>query len=414
MDEQAAVAQQQAMYPLQQQAVQLANQSAQDEIAGKRRSLAISMIAPIQNEADPEKQAQLYATLRGMAERYDPTLKLPDAYDPMLGRALTASQIPAASQADLALKQRAMDIEQQKADQGNYEPIKGLYGETTGFMDKKRGTFVENGAAPMAAGTMPILGQDGNPVTGDGYLEAAKVSPSERALVKAIGEYRSPALTGRAATSGAGMRIMSLVEQAYPDFNANAYGAMKEWNTGKLGNTVRSLNVANDHLVTLSQYASALQNGDARALNSLSNVFKSQFGQTAPTNFEAAKRIVADEVVKAVIGAGGAVSDREEAQRVISAANSPEQLAGVIATYKQLMRGQLLGLQQQYATSTGRQDFLDRLSEKTRQEIFSEQRGGSQAVPSPAASMPKAGTVEDGYMFLGGDPADPKSWKAVK
>lgn len=31
---------------------------------------------------------------------------------------------------------------------------------------------------------------------------------------------------------------------------------------------------------------------------------------------------------------------------------------------------------------------------------------------SPAAQMPKKGTIKGGYVFLGGDPANPKSWKA--
>lgn len=38
-------------------------------------------------------------------------------------------------------------------------------------------------------------------------------------------------------------------------------------------------------------------------------------------------------------------------------------------------------------------------------------QGGGQA---PAASAPAVGTVEDGYRFLGGNPADPNSWQAVQ
>jgi len=133
--------------------------------------------------------------------------------------------------------------------------------------------------------------------------------------------------------------------------------AVKSFSDGKLGSTVRSFNVSISHLNTLDELADALHNGDAQAMNRASNYFKSQTGNPAPTNFEAAKKVVADEVVKAIVGTGGGVHDREEAARVIAAANSPAQLKGVIGTYKELMRGQLHGLQQQYEVSTGRKDF---------------------------------------------------------
>lgn len=72
---------------------QIQAQSAQDEMASKRRAMAVSLLNGIANEADPAKQAALYATLKPMAERYDTTLKLPDEYDPVLSKALVASQI---------------------------------------------------------------------------------------------------------------------------------------------------------------------------------------------------------------------------------------------------------------------------------------------------------------------------------
>jgi hypothetical protein len=133
--------------------------------------------------------------------------------------------------------------------------------------------------------------------------------------------------------------------------------ALKAFTSGKQGNSVRSFNVSLSHMDTLDQLADALHNGNAQAVNKLGNYFATQTGSPAPTNFDAAKKVVADEVVKAIVGSGGGVHDREEAARVIAAANSPAQLKGVISTYKELMRGQLHGLEQQYKASTGREDF---------------------------------------------------------
>lgn len=38
----------------------------------------------------------------------------------------------------------------------------------------------------------------------------------------------------------------------------------------------------------------------------------------------------------------------------------------------------------------------------------------AQTAPAPAPAGPQAGEVQDGYRFLGGDPADPNSWEAVQ
>lgn len=133
--------------------------------------------------------------------------------------------------------------------------------------------------------------------------------------------------------------------------------AVQEFTSGKLGNSVRSFNVGISHLDTLGTLADALDNKDTQAFNRIGNYFATQTGSTAPTSFNAAKKIVGDEIVKAIVGAGGGVHDREEAAKVIDAANSPAQLKAAISTYKELMIGQLGGLERQYQTSTGRTDF---------------------------------------------------------
>jgi hypothetical protein len=163
------------------------------------------------------------------------------------------------------------------------------------------------------------------------------------------------------------VRILGRAKEINPDFNAIDYHvaekAAKDFATGKPGNSVRSFNVALSHLDTLGNLATALDNGDTQLVNKVANAYATQTGAAAPVNFEAAKKIVGDEIVKAIVGSGGGVADREEAAKTISAASSPKQLAGVIGTYKELMRGQLGGLRQQYEQSTGRKDFDRFLSE---------------------------------------------------
>lgn len=168
--------------------------------------------------------------------------------------------------------------------------------------------------------------------------------------------------------------------------------------TGKQGNAVRSFNVAISHLDTLADLGKALGNNDVQALNSLKNKFKTQFGSEVPTDFNAAKRIVADEIVKAVTGAAGALGDREQAEQQINAAQSPQQLAGVIQTYKKLMAGQLQGLRQQYEQSTGRTDFDDLLSSNAKTELEAPSGGGGdilqQARDAIAQGAPRDKVIE--------------------
>lgn len=216
--------------------------------------------------------------------------------------------------------------------------------------------------------------------------------PAEiESTAQAIAAGKQAPLANMAQSTPRGMAIMGRVQQLNPDYNAQDYGtqvkAMKDFATGKNGNTVRSLNVAIDHLDTLSGLADAMHNGNLQAVNKVGNYIATQTGGAAPTNFAAAKKLVADEIVKAIVGSGGGVADRQEAAHAIDAANSPAQLQGVIQTYQKLMSGQLGGLRQQYEQSSGRKDFDRFLSEGAKKKLG----GGQSSVRSQADAILSGG-----------------------
>lgn len=128
----------------------------------------------------------------------------------------------------------------------------------------------------------------------------------------------------------------------------------------KNGNVVRSQNVLVDHLDTLDSAARALANNDVRAFNAMGNKLAKETGATAPTDFDGVKKIVGDELVKAIQGGAGAVFDRKEIQESLSSANSPAQLVSMVNRYKQLAKGQLQGLEKQYESQSGKKDFKER------------------------------------------------------
>lgn len=155
--------------------------------------------------------------------------------------------------------------------------------------------------------------------------------------------------------------------------------AVTAFDTGVQGNSIRSFNTAIYHLSTLNGLIDALNNGDVTAVNKMAQAVAKQTGKPAPTNFDAAKAIVGDEIVKAIVGGGGALADRENAQNQINKAESPEQLRGVIQTYKDLMGGQLRGLKKQYESSTDRKDFDKKLFPETIKQL-----GGDSGERGPA------------------------------
>jgi len=171
--------------------------------------------------------------------------------------------------------------------------------------------------------------------------------------------------------------------------NAAAAKAIKDFSTGKQGNSVRSFNTALEHINSLESLIPALDNGDVQIINKAKNAYAAATGKTAPTNFDATKKIVADEIVKAIIGGATALGDRDEAAKVINSQNSPAQLQGVIDHYKELMGGQLKGLEEQYKSSTGRNDFAQKYltghARKVRDELYAKTDSSS---PSTASLHP--------------------------
>ena len=180
---------------------------------------------------------------------------------------------------------------------------------------------------------------------------------------------------------------------------------------GKQGDTVRSFNVAVEHLDTLNHLIGALKNSDMLTFNKLANEIAKQTGQAAPTNFESARQIVTNEVTKATVGAQNALGDRQEIARTINVASSPEQLQGAIKNYQELMAGQLKGLGTQYYAGGGRKDFSRFLTPRTVEltggvprpagAVQTAIRGGPARMPTfgseaDAAAAAKAGKIKPG------------------
>jgi hypothetical protein len=218
------------------------------------------------------------------------------------------------------------------------------------------------------------------------YLQTGTLPPlgmgSKGAAARAQVLNRAAELSGTDAATSA-----SNIVQAKQDV-AGQTAAVKDFSSGLSARRVTANNTALNHLETMDKLANDLNNSDTRIVNAAGNVFARATGSAAPTSFDAAKQLVAAEVIKAVVQNGGGVTERQEAAENIKSANSPEQLKQVIATYRELLGGQLASLAQQYETGTGRKDFDKRLSPATRELLKKS---------TPAAAPANTG----GFKYLG-------------
>ena len=193
--------------------------------------------------------------------------------------------------------------------------------------------------------------------------------------------------------------IMAKVMRINPTYREADYGnaaaAERSWinPNGYGAKQLQAFNTVANHLETLDELSKAMQSENIPAANRAVNFFRTGLGHSEVTNFDAAKQAVSAEVVKAITGTGGALSDRQEAEAIFSAAKSPEQMAGAIQTVKQLIAGRLDTAKALYKAGT-RKDNFEELLPPVARSYFADylgQRDGTAPAVAPAAGSPKDG-----------------------
>lgn len=202
---------------------------------------------------------------------------------------------------------------------------------------------VKNLDAPKADKTADHPVYFNTTLTGDAFLKT--LSPVDQAHVKALNEGREPFPTAKMMASNPYYeRLADAVAQYNPDFDATAFSTRKNANTafttGIQGRQLLAFGSAVKHLETLGGLIDALDNKDVIQLNRFNNIWKKQTGQPEVTNFEAAKGIVAKEIMKSIVTGGGGVEERQELSHLMDAVKSTKQLRGVVDTYYELMKAQ--------------------------------------------------------------------------
>lgn len=280
-----------------------------------------------------------------------------------------------------------------------------LKGQTTGTYIQR--VIRQVGNDPVAAGGTagqkfdPALLPPGtdlktgiDPKTGrnEGFLLTRPVN--ERGLIKGLANYDiDPTAIGYRQKAG----VQAALATYDPTYRSDIFPVVKAteeaFSHGKQGDQVRFFNNSIQHMTTLQNYATAMQNGDTRALNALKNTVQTQLGFAAPNTFNALKDVVGQEIVKSIVPTGGGEIERQEVAKKLSAASSPAQLASLLEGYKELGGAQLRDLKIQYENGTfhKRNDFDDKLIPESRAELARIEKGTTAPSISAAATPPVPG-----------------------
>jgi hypothetical protein len=219
---------------------------------------------------------------------------------------------------------------------------------------------------------------------------ASPVAQMQNAYARAVMNYGN----ALAASRGVSREELTDIWQTAP--------RVGQFILGQPGQQIVSLGTAMRHLETLKDYEAAWQQakaGDTRPLNAIQAYIKTQWGSDAATNLNTVAHILGPEIIKA-IGVAGAGTDKDRADAVaqFTSSGSDSQVNGAIKATELLLRGQLIGKENQARAaglSEGRlQKMIGEKEYKTLQNLDQHYSGAKTTAPgTPAAPAAPAATA---------------------
>lgn len=184
-----------------------------------------------------------------------------------------------------------------------------------------------------------------------------------------------------------------------------------------IGKTEQSIAKVNEHLGTLQNAMTELNSGELRIANQAAQKLAKAWGRPEIVNAQTAVGAVSQEFHRVYVPTGGVEDERAEAASNIDPSSSPEQIKGAIATMKELMAGQAKAIYMISQTIQQGGDvaalnvpaaYITKISQLGPKAVSEEAQGGE------SSGGPSIGTVQDGYKFKGGNPADQSSWEKAE
>lgn len=250
------------------------------------------------------------------------------------------------------------------------------------------GRFIPMQQGQGAPGTV------GNP-TGDQFL--ATLDPPRAAQIKALAEGRMKFPAGFALKSPYWQQMISAVSQYDPSFDAVNYNSRAktrgDFTSGQSANNIMALNTAIQHLGSLSDAFSNLDNSSMPAYNKVSNWMGNELGNSKiQSNYQAVSTdstAVAHELAKVFRQSGMSEAEINDWQQKINPNSSPAQMQSTIKSAIDLMNGRLQALGARYNQGMGKTaDPLQLLTPKAQQTLGRLSGGQETGSQQTASNIP--------------------------
>ncbi len=293
--------------------------------------------------------------------------------------------------------------------------------EVPGVFDPTEGKFTPmKGAATSQAQSLP-----------SSIEELQKSDPAMASQVQAVLDGRVPYPTGSRLNPKQQM-LKELVTQIDPTFDATTSKTRAKFNM-EFGSTSPStvggqkilMGTALGHLGEVADSAAKLNNSNGfgwapagHLINSAANTTTEQAALANALNDKVAK--FSGEVGKLYSGSqGGGVHEREDTRNRMGASLTKAELASGLEASRDLIISKQKALEDQATTIFGpekaaKYDFIGPDGRKALDRVetaIAKLRGGTSAPSAPQNALPKAGDIQGGYRFKGGNPADKSNWE---
>lgn len=212
-----------------------------------------------------------------------------------------------------------------------------------------------------------VADRKGQGLSGEAYLHAV-VPEAQHGIVRGLVEGRSPYPAGFLMKSPIGQRLAQWASGYDDQFDASVFPARQAQRKnyeggGKQFQEMQAIGTVAGHLQNLMEKADTLHNfegyGPANApLNSLLHGYRELSQDPRLAMFETTKNAVTRELTKAYQGGHITDSSVNEWQKSINAAQTPEQLRGVIGNLNELLGSKRRTLEEGYKQTMGKYSKL--------------------------------------------------------